>query len=250
MAAAMTARGEPKRGWRRFDPRLTRYVVRIAWRPYAPVMQMESPLPQCEPPLDCQRCDRLVAERDANRRAYPDWWNAPVPALGDPNAWLAIVGLAPGRQGANRTGRAFTGDAAGDLLWTTLAKFGLADDGQPSDGVIILNAVKCLPPENKPSPVEIRNCRPYLTASVAALPNLRTIIALGQIAHQSTVKALGAKLPKHRFAHGAVHQMLDGRLVIDSYHCSRYNQNTGRLTVEMFEAVFAAALGQLHNLPK
>lgn len=203
---------------------------------------MESPLPAVEPAVDCALCPRLVETRHACRAEYPLWWNAPVPALGDPGAWLAIVGLAPGKHGANRTGRAFTGDASGDLLWATLAKFGLAEEGQLSDGVIILNAVKCLPPENRPGPEEIRNCRPHLTASFAALPNLRTIIALGQIAHQSTIKALGAKLPKHRFAHGATHQMLDGRLVVDSYHCSRYNQNTGRITVEMFDAVFEKAL--------
>jgi uracil-DNA glycosylase len=204
---------------------------------------MESPLPPCEPPIDCQRCARLAAERQANRQAFPDWWNAPVPALGDPDAWLAIVGLAPGKHGANRTGRAFTGDAAGELLWTTLAKFGLADEGQLSDGVIILNAVKCLPPGNKPTPEEIRSCRPYLESALAALPRLSVIVALGEIAHQSAIKAMGAKLPKHRFAHGACHRMLDGRMLIDSYHCSRYNQNTGRLTAEMFEDVFARALG-------
>lgn len=165
-----------------------------------------------------------------------------MPALGDPDAWLAIIGLAPGKHGANRTGQAFTGDTAGDMLWATLAKFAFADDVRRLNGVIILNAVKCLPPENKPSPEEIRNCRPYLTSALATLPKLRTIIALGQIAHQSTIKAFGAKLPKHRFAHGAVHHMPDGRIIIDSYHCSRYNQNTGRITPEMFEAVFEIAV--------
>jgi uracil-DNA glycosylase len=206
-------------------------------------MLIESPILNAEPSKDCALCPRLVETRNRCRAQFPEWWNAPVPALGDPNAWLAIVGLAPGKHGANRTGLAFTGDGAGDMLWATLAKFGLADDARMLNGVIILNAVKCLPPENKPSPEEIRNCRPYLARAFAALPNLRTIIALGQIAHQSVVKAVGAKLPKHRFAHGAVHQMLDGRVVIDSYHCSRYNQNTGRITVEMFEAVFAVAVG-------
>lgn len=205
-------------------------------------MLKESPLPGAEPPRDCALCPRLVETRNACRAQFPDWWNAPVPALGDPQAWLAIVGLAPGKHGANRTGLAFTGDAAGDMLWATLRNFGLADAERTLNGVIILNAVKCLPPENKPNPEEIRNCRPYLIDAFADLPNLRTIIALGQIAHQSAVKALGAKLPKHRFAHGTVHQMLDGRTIIDSYHCSRYNQNTGRLTVDMFEAVFATAL--------
>jgi uracil-DNA glycosylase len=212
-------------------------------RTYAPLMLIESPIPKVEPPKDCSRCSRLVETRDACRAQFPEWWNAPVPALGDPNAWLAIVGLAPGKHGANRTGLAFTGDGAGDMLWATLAKFGLADEERGLNGAIILNAVKCLPPENKPSPEEIRNCRPYLAGAFAALPKLSTIIALGQIAHQSAVKAVGAKLPKHRFAHGAVHQMLDGRTIIDSYHCSRYNQNTGRITGEMFEAVFEKAVG-------
>jgi uracil-DNA glycosylase len=209
-----------------------------------------SPIPDTEAPKDCALCPRLVEFREANRLEFPPWWNAPVPAFGDPDAWLAIVGLAPGKHGANRTGRAFTGDAAGDLLYPTLAKFGLsegvynkkADDGLVLKGVVILNAVKCLPPENKPSPQEIRTCRPFLERSLAALPKVRTIIALGEIAHQSALKSMGAKLPKHRFAHGAVHRMLDGRVLIDSYHCSRYNQNTGRLTAEMFESVFAKAI--------
>jgi uracil-DNA glycosylase len=216
--------------------------VRILQRTYAPMMLIESPIPNVEPSRECPRCPRLVETRRTCRAQFPGWWNAPVPALGDPGAWLAVVGLAPGKYGANRTGLAFTGDSAGDMLWATLAKFGLSGEARALNGVIILNAVKCLPPENKPNPEEIRNCRPYLADALAALPNLHTIIALGQIAHQSVVKAVGAKLPKHRFAHGAVHQMLDGRTIIDSYHCSRYNQNTGRLTVEMFEAVFKAAL--------
>ena len=207
-------------------------------------MMIESPIAAVEPPSDCARCPRLVETRTQCRAAYPDWWNAPVPALGDPDVWLAIVGLAPGKHGANRTGLAFTGDGAGDMLWATLAAFGLLDEGGAPSGAIILNAVKCLPPENKPTPEEIRNCRPFLADAFAALPNLRTVITLGQIAHQSVIKAMGAKLPKHRFAHGAVHQMLDGRVVIDSYHCSRYNQNTGRITPEMFAAVFGLALNQ------
>jgi uracil-DNA glycosylase len=217
--------------------------VRITSPPYPRDMIIESPIAKAEPPPDCERCPRLVQTRARCRDQYPDWWNAPVPALGDPDAWLAIVGLAPGKQGANRTGLAFTGDGAGDMLWATLAEFGLCGEGGRLRGVIILNAVKCLPPENKPSPEEIRACRPFLVDAFTALPNLRTVIALGQIAHQSVIKAMGAKLPKHRFAHGAVHHMLDGRVVIDSYHCSRYNQNTGRLNAEMFAAVFRLALG-------
>jgi len=134
--------------------------VRIVRPTYAPLMLIESPIPSTEPPKDCALCPRLVETRHACRVQFPEWWNAPVPALGDRDAWLAIVGLAPGKHGANRTGLAFTGDAAGDMLWATLAQFGLAADGRLSSGVIIVNAVKCLPPENKPSPQDIRNCRP------------------------------------------------------------------------------------------
>lgn len=171
----------------------------------------------------------------------PDWWNAPVPALGNPEAWLVIIGLAPGRMGANRTGRAFTGDGSGDLLFATLEKFGLAEGGEPKE-VLILNAVKCLPPGNKPVPAEIHACRPFLTTQIAALPNATVFVALGEIAHQSAVKALGGKLPKCRFGHLAEHRMPSGAVLIDSYHCSRYNQNTGRLTDAMFEAVFERAV--------
>ncbi|OQW43504.1 MAG: uracil-DNA glycosylase [Proteobacteria bacterium SG_bin5] len=202
-----------------------------------------------EPSRDCPLCPRLAAFRAQCRAEFPDWWNAPVPAWGDPGAWLAVVGLAPGKHGANRTGRPFTGDFAGELLYATLAKFGLSqgrfearpDDGLRLTGAIILNAVKCLPPENKPVPAEIHACRPFLEAQLAALPNLRVVVALGQIAHQSAVKALGGKLPKAKFAHGAEHRLPSGLVLIDSYHCSRYNQNTGRLNAAMFEAVFAAA---------
>jgi uracil-DNA glycosylase family 4 len=209
-----------------------------------------SPLPGTEPPHDCPLCPRLVAFREALRGEHPDWWNAPVPAFGDPNAWLCIVGLAPGKHGANRTGRPFTGDYAGDLLFATLAKFGLStgtyagtpDDGVTLTGAIICNSVKCLPPQNKPVPQEIHTCRPFLARQIAALPRARIFIALGQIAHQSAVKVLGGRLPKCRFGHLAEHRMPDGRMLIDSYHCSRYNQNTRRLTAEMFEAVFARAL--------
>jgi uracil-DNA glycosylase family 4 len=199
------------------------------------------PAPSLEPDRDCARCPRLAALRTELRAEQPEWWNAPVPALGDPSGWLAIVGLAPGRHGANRTGRAFTGDASGDLLFATLARFGLAVDGEP-EGALILNAVRCLPPGNKPVPAEIHNCRPFLAARLAAMPNLRVVVALGQIAHQSAVKALGGRLPKARFAHLAEHVMPGGQRLIDSYHCSRYNQNTGRLTRAMFDAVFARAV--------
>ena len=209
-----------------------------------------SPLPDTEPQRDCPLCPRLVAFREHCREEFPPWHNAPVPAFGDPEAWLAIIGLAPGKHGANRTGRPFTGDASGPLLYATLAKFGLsegvyaakADDGVTLKGAIILNAVKCLPPENKPTPEEVRTCRPFLETQLAALPKIRVVVALGQIAHQSAVKVMGGRLPKARFAHLAEHRMPDGRVLIDSYHCSRYNQNTGRLTAEMFEAVFGRAV--------
>ncbi len=209
-----------------------------------------SAAPATEPPHDCPLCPRLVAFRDALRVEYPGWWNAPVPAWGDPGAWLGIVGLAPGKHGANRTGRPFTGDFAGLLLFETLLKFGLATgsyeaktgDTLALTGAVVVNAVRCLPPENKPTPEEIRTCRPYLEAPVAALPRVRVFVALGQIAHQSAVKALGGRLPKARFGHLAEHVMPDGRVLIDSYHCSRYNQNTGKLTRPMFEAVFERAL--------
>jgi uracil-DNA glycosylase len=211
---------------------------------------MISPIPTTEPPLDCPRCPRLIAFREALQVEYPDWWNAPVPAFGDPDAWLVIVGLAPGKHGANRTGRPFTGDFAGELLYATLLKFGLAkgsydarvDDGLSLDGVIICNSVKCLPPENKPLPEEIANCRPFLATQLDALPKARVFVALGQIAHQSAVRTLGGKLSAHKFGHLAEHRFPGGEVLIDSYHCSRYNQNTGRLTAEMFEAVFARAL--------
>ena len=209
-----------------------------------------SPLPAVEPPHDCPLCPRLVAFREELRALHPDWWNAPVPYFGDPEAWLGIVGLAPGMWGANRTGRPFTGDYAGHLLYETFAKFGLAEgvyEERPDDslrlkGVIIMNSVKCLPPQNKPTPAEIATCRPFYEAALAAVPTARILVALGQIAHGSAVRTSGGKLSAYKFGHLAEHRLPDGRILIDSYHCSRYNQNTGRLTREMFEAVFARAL--------
>jgi uracil-DNA glycosylase len=184
------------------------------------------------------------------RMREPTWFNAPVPSFGDAGAWLAIVGLAPGERGANRTGRPFTGDFAGQLLYQTLLDLGLATgtyaetpaDSLQLQGAIITNAVRCLPPANKPEPAEIHQCRPFLVDQLHALPNLKVVLALGQIAHQSAVKALGGKLPKHRFAHAAVHRLHTGFTLVDSYHCSRYNQNTGRLTAPMFREAFEAAL--------
>jgi uracil-DNA glycosylase len=209
-----------------------------------------SPVPNAEAPRDCPLCPRLVAFRHQCRTEHPDWWNAPVPAYGDPDAWLAIVGLAPGKQGANRTGRPFTGDFAGELLYATLLKFGLAEgqyaadpaDGLKLKGAVILNAVKCLPPQNKTLPVEEANCRPYLTEGIASLPRLTTFIALGKVAHDSLCRTFGLQLARTRFAHGAEHALPGGRRLIDSYHCSRYNQNTKRLDAAMFETVFEQAL--------
>lgn len=170
--------------------------------------------------------------------------------MGDPDAWLGIVGLAPGKHGANRTGRPFTGDYAGELLFATLARFGLAhgvyearpDDGLRLNGVAIINAVRCLPPQNKPLPDEIATCRTFYQRSLDALPRARVLIALGSIAHGTAVRNAGARLALHKFGHLAEHVLPDGRVLIDSYHCSRYNQNTRLLTAEMFEAVFSRAL--------
>ena len=173
-----------------------------------------------------------------------------MPAFGDPNAWLGIVGLAPGKHGANRTGRPFTGDFAGELLYATLLKFGLAEGSyaaDPSDGLrlrgaIILNAVKCLPPANKPEPSEIATCRNYFEAALVALPKVRVLLALGQIAHVAAARALGLPPAATKFGHGAEASVPDGRILLSSYHCSRYNQNTGRLNAQMFEDVFARAM--------
>ena len=210
---------------------------------------VDIPLASTEPDQDCPLCPRLVALRQELRAEHPDWWNAPVPAWGDPAAWLAIIGLAPGKHGANRTGRPFTGDYAGDLLFETLSKMGLAqgtygsttDDGFKLDGVIIINAVKCLPPQNKPTAAEINHCRQFLSRQEAELPRAQTFIALGRIAHDSFVRHSGGRLVDFPFAHNRRHELPDGRTMIDSYHCSRYNTNTGRLTSEMFEAVFKQA---------
>ena len=211
-----------------------------------------SPLPNAEAPRDCPLCPRLVAFREECRAEHPDWWNAPVPAFGDPGAWLAIIGLAPGKHGANRTGRPFTGDYAGMLLYQTLAKFALSEgeyeaerkDGLRLKGAIILNAVKCLPPQNKTLPVEEATCRTYLMQSIGSLPNLTTFIALGKVAHDSLCRSFGMPLAGAKFGHGAVHVLPNGMTLIDSYHCSRYNQNTRRLDATMFEAVFNLALAK------
>jgi uracil-DNA glycosylase len=197
-----------------------------------------------EPPRDCRLCPRLVEFRHANRLAHPGWFNGAVPSLGPEHAWLLIVGLAPGLHGANRTGAPFMGDYAGELLYATLRKFGFARGVHDPENwralelvdCMISNAVRCVPPANKPTPEEIKTCRRYLSARLQALPRLKAILALGRIAHDSVVKALGRPLKHHPFAHGARHD-LDGLTLFDSYHCSRLNTNTGVLTAAMFEAV-------------
>jgi uracil-DNA glycosylase family 4 len=199
------------------------------------------------PGQNCPLCPRLVAFREEARAAHPDWHNAPVPSFGDDTARLLVVGLAPGLRGANRTGRPFTGDWAGDLLYETLIAFSFASgvyDERPDDGLRlhdcrITNAVRCVPPQNKPTPAEITTCRAFLVPTIEAMPNLRAIVALGRIAHESVVRALGAKLSAMPFVHGARHEA-GGLALYDSYHCSRYNTNTGVLTREMFRDVFAA----------
>jgi uracil-DNA glycosylase family 4 len=209
-----------------------------------------SPVPQAEAPRDCPLCPRLVRFRHECRAEHPEWWNAPVPAFGDRQPWLAIVGLAPGKQGANRTGRPFTGDYAGQLLYATLLKFGLAEgeyradpnDGLTLKGTVILNAVKCLPPGNKPEPSEVATCRNYFEAALASLPSVRVLVALGRIAHVASARALALPTASTVFGHGAEATAPDGRILLSSYHCSRYNQNTNRLNAEMFESVFERAL--------
>ncbi len=200
------------------------------------------------PGRDCPICPRLAAFRAAGRTAQPGWFNAPVPAFGPLDARLLVVGLAPGLKGANRTGRPFTGDYAGLLLYPTLQKFGFADGGyaeRPDDGLRMIdcritNSVRCVPPENKPIPAEVSACRSFLVAEIAAMPRLATIMALGTVAHGSVLAALGERRAAFPFAHGARHRLGNGLILADSYHCSRYNTNTGRLTTEMFESVIAS----------
>ncbi len=199
------------------------------------------------PGPDCPRCPRLVEFRERYRRAEPRWHNAPVPSFGELTARLLIVGLAPGLKGANRTGRPFTGDYAGDLLYATLETFELAtgtygeraDDGFRLRDCRVTNAVRCVPPENKPEPKEIAACNGFLVAEIAAMPRLKVVLALGAIAHGAVLTALGERKSAFPFKHGAIHALKTGVLLADSYHCSRYNTNTRVLTTEMFEAVFA-----------
>lgn len=198
---------------------------------------------------DCRRCPRLVEFREDSARRYPGYHAAPVAAFGDERPRWLIVGLAPGMHGANRTGRPFTGDHAGILLYETLHAIGVSssavstarDDGLRLRGVRITNSVKCVPPENKPTPLEARTCNAYLRAEYAAHDTVRVLVALGRIAHDAILDAAGEARAAFRFAHGAEHRLGDGRWLIDSYHCSRYNTQTRRLTPEMFRAVLARA---------
>ena len=205
------------------------------------------------PPRDCPLCPRLAAFRDLHRAREPGWHNAPVPSFGAAGGGLLIVGLAPGLRGANRTGRPFTGDWAGDLLYPTLIRHGLAkgrflarpDDGLELVGCRITNAVRCVPPENKPTPAEAKNCRPFLEGEIALLPPGGGILALGRIAHDAVLSTLALRKAAYPFVHGRLHELPDGRWLADSYHCSRYNTNTGRLTPEMFDAVVAAVVARI-----
>jgi uracil-DNA glycosylase family 4 len=200
-----------------------------------------------EPSPDCRLCPRLAAFRDANRAQYPEFHNAPVPSFGGPDARLLIVGLAPGLKGANQTGRPFTGDYAGDLLYATLSEFGLAegsyqrrrDDGLRLVGCRVTNAVRCVPPENKPTGIEVKACRRFLESEIAAMPRLEAMLALGALAHGAVLATLGLVRNRYPFAHGALHELPSGLLLADSYHCSRYNTNTGRLSEAMFHQVFS-----------
>lgn len=213
-----------------------------------------------EAPRDCPLCPRLVGFRADNRRKQPTWYNGAVASFGQENAGdarLLIVGLAPGLKGANRTGRPFTGDFAGDLLYATLLEFGFARgsyEADPADGLalvdcLISNAVRCVPPENKPTPVEIATCRPFLAERIATMPRLVAIVVLGRIAHDSTLSAIGVRKAQFPFAHGARHAVRPNLTMFDSFHCSRYNTNTGKLTPDMFRAVFDLARQHLRAAP-
>ena len=210
-----------------------------------------------DPPLDCNLCPRLVEFRAQNKIQYKDWFNAPVPSFGDDNAEILIIGLAPGLKGANRTGRPFTGDFAGHLLYSTLIKYGLAkgefkeriDDGLTLVNCKITNAVRCLPPENKPLPSEIKTCQPFLTNTLKHHKNLKVIIALGKIAHDSFIEILGLKKSAFPFGHNSIHKLSaefqKDVVLIGSYHCSKYNTSTKRLTESMFHQVFEKAISFL-----
>ena len=217
-----------------------------------PTMRLTNPV--TEPGRDCPLCPRLVELRETLRARHPDWFNAPVPSFGAASARLLVAGLAPGVRGANRTGRPFTGDYAGELLYATLLEFGFASgrfEARPDDGLRLVdcrisNAVRCVPPGNKPTPAEISTCRQFFLSTLDAMPNLRAIVVLGRIAHETVLAALDAKRSHFPFAHGAAHDVGPLR-VFDSYHCSRLNTNTGVLTSDMFRKVFADVRGYLGN---
>jgi uracil-DNA glycosylase family 4 len=228
------------------DPRQAAVRERVAGMTNLPVPTA------AEPDRNCPLCPRLAEFRTEARAREPAWHNAPVASFGDASARLLIVGLAPGMQGANRTGRPFTGDYAGDLLYATLLEYGFAKgvyQARPDDGLKLVdcrisNAVRCVPPQNKPLPIEINTCRQFLATTIATMPKLRAVVLLGRIAHDSTLKALGLRAAAAPFGHGAVHKAGDFKLY-DSYHCSRYNTNTGVLTPKMFRDVFAAVRKEL-----
>jgi uracil-DNA glycosylase family 4 len=210
-------------------------------------------LPMAVPAADCRLCPRLAAYRDENRAAHPDWFNAPVPSFGAIDARLLVAGMAPGVRGANRTGRPFTGDHAGMLLYSTLLHFGLATGTYvpEADNDIVLrdcriaNAVRCVPPANLPEPLEVTTCNRFLTAELQAMGRLRAVLALGVLAHAAVLKACGIPPTRIRFRHGDIHVLPDGLLLADSYHVSRYNTNTGRLTEAMFHDVVQRLLQRL-----
>ena len=209
------------------------------------------------PVRDCALCPRLAAFRQANRQANPHWFNAPVPSFGPLQARLLVVGMAPGLRGANRTGRPFTGDHAGLLLYHTLIELGLAEGvyrAEPDDGLVlndtrIVNAVRCVPPANKPEPAEVATCNRFLLGELRGMPGLRVVLALGVLAHAAVLRAYGLPQSRLRFCHGAQHPLPNGLLLADSYHVSRYNTNTGRLTAEMFHAVVAGVIERLQAAP-
>lgn len=213
----------------------------------------EEPASWETPPHDCPLCPRLVAYREANRQANPDWFNGPVPSLGPRDARLLVVGMAPGVKGANRTGRPFTGDHAGILLYRTLIEAGLARGdyrAEPDDGLVlhdcrIVNAVRCVPPANLPETAEVITCNRFLVHELAAMAELRIVLALGVLAHAAVLRACRLPPGRIKFSHGAVHALPDNLLLADSYHVSRYNTSTGRLTADMFAAVVAELVRRL-----
>ena len=212
-------------------------------------MSLDTPAPS----RDCPLCPRLVAYRASNQAAHPDWFNGPVPSFGETSARFLVLGMAPGVKGANRTGRPFTGDHAGVLLYETLLRFGFATGAyhaDPADGLAlhdcrIVNAVRCVPPANLPVPLEVKTCNQFLAAELQAMPDLRVVLALGVLAHAAALRACGIQAARVRFRHGDIHKLPDGLLLANSYHVSRYNTNTGRLTTEMFERVIASIVERL-----